>query len=169
MLPSGKLQKQNKPNSKTQMTQTDKIMQKIILNITGTQQFDSETDKIELTTVGTMRDDGNAYIIRYSEQPEPPSAPIKVNIRIEKNGGFVEMTRSTGKAGSCLSIEKANRNLCSYKTPYGEMLMGIYGKEIELDVNDTNGSFYFNYDIDINGAVSSTNTVKIDYSITGVN
>ncbi len=143
-------------------------MQKVVLNITGTQQFDAQKDKIELTTVGTLRDDGTAYIIRYNEQPEPPSPQIKVNLRIQKDGRFVEMTRSAGSANSCLSIEKANRNLCNYKTPYGDMLMGIYGKEIEVEVNKDNGSFYFGYDIDINGAVSSQNTVKIDYSVTGV-
>lgn len=143
-------------------------MQKVVLNITGTQQFDKDKDKIELTTVGTLRDDGKAYIIRYSEQPEANTPPIKVNLRIEKDGGFVEMTRSAGSANSCIAIEKASRNLCNYKTPYGNMLMGIYGKEIELDVNEKNGSFYFGYDIDINGAVSSINTVKIDYSVTGV-
>jgi len=144
-------------------------MQKIILNIIGAQQYDRDKDKIELTTVGTMRDDGNAYIIRYSEQYEPPAEPIKVNLRIEKNGSFVEITKSTGKQASCLSVEKAKRNLCNYRTPYGEILMGVYGKEIELDVQDTGGSFRFSYDIDINGAVSSANTVKIDYSVTGVN
>lgn len=143
-------------------------MQKVVLNITGTQQFDRDKDKIELTTVGTLRDDGKAYIIRYSEQPDSAAPPVKVNLRIEKDGGFVEMTRSSGSVNSCIAIEKANRNLCNYKTPYGNMLMGIYGKEIELDVNEKNGTFYFGYDIDINGAVSSINTVKIDYSVTGV-
>ncbi len=143
-------------------------MQKVVLNIFVSQQFGDDKDKIELTTVGTMRDDGRAYIIRYSEQPEPNIPPTKVNLRIEKDGSFVEMTRSMNNSGSCLEIEKANRNLCCYKTPYGDMLMGIYGKEIELNVNEDSGSFYFGYDIDINGAVSSMNTVKIDYSVTGV-
>lgn len=143
-------------------------MQKVVLNITGTQQFGKDKDKIELTTVGTMRDDGKAYIVRYSEQTDPDTPPIKVNLRIEKDGSFVEMTRSMGEKNSCIAIEKANRNLCCYKTPYGDTLMGIYGKEIELNIKENNGSFYFGYDIDINGAVSSMNTVKIDYSVTGV-
>lgn len=143
-------------------------MKKVVLNITGTQQFDRNKDKIELTTVGTLRDDGTAYILRYSEQADASAPPVKVNLRIEKSGGFVEMTRGSGTTSSCIAIEKENRNLCSYKTPYGNMLMGIYGKEIELNINEKNGSFYFGYDIDINGAVSSINTVKIDYSVTGV-
>lgn len=142
-------------------------MQKILLNITGTQQFGRDKDKIQLTTVGTMRDDGKAYIVRYSEHQESPAPPIKVNLRIQKDGSFVEMSRTMGNQSSSIDIEKSNRNLCCYKTPYGDMLMGIYGKEIELNINEKNGSFYFAYDIDINGAVSSQNTVKIDYSVTG--
>lgn len=74
-----------------------------------------------------------------------------------------------GNQSSSIAIEKSNRNLCGYKTPYGDMLMGIYGKDIEINTGEKNGSFYFRYDIDINGAVSSQNTVKIDYSVTGVN
>lgn len=144
-------------------------MQKVVLNITGVQQFDAEKDKIELTTVGTMRDDGAAYIIRYNEQPEPPAKPVKVNLRIQKDGSFVEMTRSTNSGGSCLSIEKASRNLCNYTTPYGDILMGIYGKEIEINTSENEGSFYFGYDIDINGAVSSINSVKIEYAVTKSN
>ena len=144
-------------------------MQKIVLNITGTQQMGRDKDKIEMTTVGTMRDDGKAYIIRYKEHPEPPAPPIKVNLRIDKDGSFVELSRNMVSQSSSIAIEKSKRNLCAYKTPYGNMLMGIYGKDIEIKTGEKNGSFYFGYDIDINGAVSSQNTVKIDYSVTGVN
>lgn len=128
-----------------------------------------DKDKIKMTTVGTIRDDGTAYIVHYKEHQEPPAPPIKVNLRIDKDGSFVEMSRNMGSQSSSIAIEKSNRNLCCYKTPYGDMLMGIYGKDIEIKTNDDGGSFYFGYDIDINGAVSSQNTVKIDYSVTGVN
>lgn len=135
-------------------------MERILLEITGTQQIDDQKDKIELTTMGTIRDDGTAYIVRYKEEQEPPSKPINVTVRIAKDASSVNMTR-TGALDSCLLIEKSKRNQCQYRTPFGDVLMGVYGKEVETDVNEDGGKFNFVYDIDINGSVTSMNTLKM--------
>lgn len=140
-------------------------MKKVILKITGTQNVEGNKDEVEVSTVGTLRDDGSAYIIRYNEQYEPPEPNIKVNLRIQKDGRNVQLTRSAKGESSYLSIEKANRNLCQYATPYGNIMLGIYGKNIELKPGDSEGSFFFNYDIDINGAVTSNNSVKVEYVV----
>ena len=84
-------------------------------------------------------------------------------MRIQKDESFVEMRRS-GKYGSCLTIEKSKRNLCHYGTEFGGILMGIYGREIETKKDENGGSFTFRYDIDINGSVTSKNTVNMIYS-----
>lgn len=138
-------------------------MDRILLKITGSQLVDRQEDQIELTTIGTMRDDGSAYIIRYTEEQEPPMAPVKVTVRIQKDESAVQVTRSGG-VESCLIVEKAKRNLCHYDTGYGNLIMGIYGRVIDTDVKAENGSFKFGYDIDINGAVTSKNTVHMVYS-----
>lgn len=139
-------------------------MDRILLKITGSQHVDGQTDQIEITTMGTMRDDGAAYIIRYTEEQEPPMAPVKVTVRIQKDESTVQVTR-TGGVESCLIVEKAKRNQCNYDTGFGNLLMGIYGRSIETDVKDQSGSFAFEYDIDVNGAVTSKNTVNMVYSI----
>lgn len=138
-------------------------MDRILLEITGTQQIDSQKDKIELTTMGTLRDDGSAYIIRYTEEQTPPLSPVKVTVRIQKDESAVQMTR-TGAFDSCLTVEKSKRNLCRYGTEFGDVLLGIYGREIETKMNDSNGSFFFGYDIDVNGALASRNTVNMTFS-----
>lgn len=139
-------------------------MDRILLKITGSQLVDGQKDQIELTTIGTMRDDGAAYIIRYTEEQEPPMAPVKVAVRIQKDESSVQITRFGG-VESCLIVEKAKRNQCNYGTGFGNLLMGIYGRTIETDVKSGSGSFTFGYDIDVNGAVTSKNTVNMEYSI----
>lgn len=138
-------------------------MDRILLEITGTQQIDRDKDKIELTTIGTIRDDGSAYIVRYTEEQTPPLAPVKVTVRIQKDESAVQMTR-TGAFDSCLMIEKSKRNLCRYGTEFGDILLGIYGREIETKIDDSTGSFFFGYDVDINGALASKNTVNMIFS-----
>lgn len=138
-------------------------MDRILLEITGTQQIDSQKDKIELTTMGTLRDDGSAYVIRYTEEQTPPIGPVKVTVRIQKDESAVQMTR-TGAFDSCLTVEKSKRNLCRYGTEFGDVLLGIYGREIEAKINDSDGHFFFGYDIDVNGALASRNTVNMTFS-----
>ncbi len=135
-------------------------MERVLLEIIGTQQIDDKKDKIELTTMGTIRDDGTAYIVRYKEEQEPPSKPIDVTVRIAKDASSVNMTRSGG-LDSCLLIEKSKRNQCQYRTPFGDVLMGIYGREVETVLEEDGGKFNFVYDIDINGSVTSKNTVNM--------
>lgn len=57
--------------------------------------------------------------------------------------------------------------MCRYGTPYGDVLMGIYGKAVEIQENATDGRVQLRYEIDINGTLASKNQLKIDYRITG--
>lgn len=138
------------------------MREEILLEITGIQKVDNQKDKIQLTTVGELEETADAYIIYYTEEQEPPLNPIKASVKIYKNGSTVEMTR-TGAYDSCLVIEKSKRNLCHYGTQYGDILMGISGHNIESELYSRTGSFNFEYDIDINGALTSQNEVKMTF------
>ncbi len=138
------------------------MKQEILLEITGTQQIDSQRDKIELTTVGEIEEIDDAYIVYYTEEQEPPLSPVQATVKIYKNGNSVEMTR-TGAYDSCLVIEKSKRNLCHYGTQFGDILMGISGRSIESEFNGSRGCFNFGYDIDVNGALASRNEVKMTF------
>lgn len=136
-------------------------MERILIEIKGTQRYGRETDVTELTTFGTIRDDGCAYVIRYRQELEPPEESVNVTVRVNKDESTVEMTRS-GKTHSSLLIEKSKRHMCRYGTEFGDMLMGVYGKDIEADING--GSFNFEYDIDFNGSVASQNKVMLNFT-----
>lgn len=137
-------------------------MNKILLEIKGIQRIDSQRDKMELTTVGTFEETADNYIINYTEEQEPPTAPIDVCVKISKDEKTVEMTR-TGAFNSCLIIEKSKRNLCHYGTEFGDILMGISGHTIDGEYADEKGRFIFTYDIDMNGALVSRNEVRINF------
>ena len=97
---------------------------KVLVEVKATQQYGHDTDVTDLTTYGTLRDYGAAYIIKYNEELENPSETVCVTVRVQKDESFVEMTRS-GRSHACLTIEKAKRNLCSY---------GIVGRVLETGV-----------------------------------
>lgn len=135
-----------------------------LITITGKQNYGDDNDKIEMTTVGTIEETDDCYIIRYNEEQDPPQRPIRATLHISKDEQKVEMLKA-GAYGSLLIIERSKRNLCNYGTPYGDMLMGIYGRTIENNYGEEEGTFLFGYDIDINGAVSSRNEVTINFKI----
>ena len=135
-----------------------------LITITGKQNYGDDNDKIERTTVGTIEETDDCYIIRYNEEQDPPQRPIRATLHISKDEQKVEMLKA-GAYGSLLIIERSKRNLCNYGTQYGDMLMGIYGRTIENNYGEEEGTFLFGYDIDINGAVSSRNEVTINFKI----
>ena len=137
------------------------MTKKVLIKITGTQFYDRDRDKIELTTVGTFEETEDCYILRYNEEQEPPLRPIKVTQTAYKNGKRVEIMRE-GAQNSLLVIELSKRNLCSYGTECGDLLMGICGRSIDYEITEEKGKFVFLYDIDINGALSSRNEVKTE-------
>ena len=126
-------------------------MAKALITIIGHQKFDDDKDQVEMKTVGTVEHDDDNYIIR-------------AKLNIAKDESKVEMIKS-GPYSSCLIIEKSKRHLCNYGTEYGDMLMGIFGREVENDFNENEGTFKFSYDIDINGAISSQNDVIIKFKV----
>ncbi len=135
-----------------------------LIKITGTQRLGSDSDKIEMTTVGTLEETENEYILKYKEENEPPLMPNEVKLSITKDENKVEMLRS-GRVGSLLIIERSKRNLCNYATEFGDILMGIYGRDIENTFDGEKGCFTFGYDIDVNGALTSQNEVKVELKI----
>ena len=138
------------------------MKKKAIIKIIGTQRLGEDRDKIEMTTVGTIEETAEHYILHYNEEQEPPLKPIHVKLSINKDEKRVEMMRS-GAFGSLLIVERSKRNLCTYGTQYGDLLMGIYGKNIENSFGSKEGVFTFGYDIDVNGALTSQNEVKVKY------
>ena len=139
-------------------------MAKALITIIGHQKFDDDKDQVEMKTVGTFEHDEDNYIIRYNEELENSTALLRAKLNIAKDESKVEMIKS-GAYSSCLIIEKSKRHLCNYGTEYGDMLMGIFGREIKTEFNETEGTFKFSYDIDINGAISSQNDVIIKFRL----
>ena len=137
-------------------------MEKVLIEIIGSQNIDNQFDKTEFKTVGTFEELEEKYVIKYKEEQDAGEEPINVSVVVLKDESSVEMTRE-GAVVSRLVIERSQRNLCHYGTSYGEILMGICGHSIEHEFNENGGKFTFGYDIDINGALASKNRVKLSY------
>ena len=74
------------------------------------------------------------------------------------------MTR-TGKYNTELIIEKDRRHTCFYETPYGELMMGVYTKNMFTDMNENGGTLRFSYTIDFNNDLASENDLTVSVNV----
>jgi uncharacterized beta-barrel protein YwiB (DUF1934 family) len=51
-----------------------------------------------------------------------------------------------------------------YQTPYGEMNMGVYARDVDCRIGPDSGSIHLKYQLDLQGAYASTNELHLEYT-----
>lgn len=90
---------------------------------------------------------GKHYVI-YDEVVEGIPETIKNKIKITGTD-CVEIMK-TGAAGSHMIFEKDKKNLTCYQTPYGQMLVGVETRQMDVVVTDKNIDVFIRYELDVN-------------------
>lgn len=148
------------------MTEKQTDTRDVVLEIVGTQRLNGDSDKIELTTVGTLQTEPETLVFRYTEQQEPPEEPIYVQVRLRRgsNGGGDSAYRRLWllfdhcqRAAEFVPLRHALR-----RCAHGHLRQGG-GDSGECRRRPVQ----LRYEIDINGTLASKNQLKIDYRITG--
>ena len=134
------------------------MKRKAFITIKGTQHYGADKEKIIKRYIGFFEESEDCLTLSYKEQN--PSSDVK--LRAYKNGKRTELING----GSCLISENGKRNICEYKTEYGNFLLGISGKASRLELKDNAGSIFFSYSIDTNGSLASENEVLAEFKLT---
>lgn len=134
-------------------------MKEVVIDIKGTQGIDNDSDVIEMSTVGTLAEKDGKYLITYEERETLKTDNVKTLVKAEGDDK-ITMIRSGG-IDSRLVVEKGRRNTCYYSVPQGELVLGIFGEQIENTLSDNGGKLKMSYTIDIDNSVLSRNTVEI--------
>jgi len=123
-------------------------------------QFDlnNEGDDIEVLTPGQYYSRGGMHYITYDE-PVPDSKDI-IKTRIKFNGEIVTVTR-TGSLASNLVFDTAKKNITSYRTPFGNLAIGIETHNILIKETESRLEVRLNYSMDINYEYVSDFNVSI--------
>ena len=51
-----------------------------------------------------------------------------------------------------------------YQTPYGDMNMGVYARNVDCRIGPDSGSVHLKYQIDLQGSYTSTNELHLEYT-----
>ncbi|MBQ2755272.1 MAG: DUF1934 domain-containing protein [Oscillospiraceae bacterium] len=138
----------------------------VMLEITGIQKIDGESDKVELTTKGIFSKTHGNYYIKYDESELTGMENVTTVLKVEGNKR-VTLTRS-GNLRSQIIVEKGMRHQCLYDLGYASWVLGVLGDSIEHELDDNGGNLTFKYTLDVNTMVTSENEVRINIREAGI-
>ncbi len=125
----------------------------VLVSITGLQTDiadDPELDDEEIEVVTPANyycKNGKHYVI-YEEVSEGIPGTTKNKIKISGEDSL-EILKS-GITNSHMIFEKNKKNLTYYQTPFGQMLVGINTRNMEVTVTEKNIDVLVNYELDVN-------------------
>ena len=131
----------------------------VMLEITGIQKIDGESDKVELTTKGIFSKTHGNYYIKYDESELTGMENVTTVLKVEGNKR-VTLTRS-GNLRSQIIVEKGMRHQCLYDLGYASWVLGVLGDSIEHELDDNGGRFAFDYQVEIEHEPIGVNEYEI--------
>lgn len=119
-----------------------------VLEDVGNEADQIENEAIEVVTPASYYCRNGKHYIIYDEVTEGFSGTTKNKIKITGDE-CLEIMKS-GVSNSHMIFEKNKKNLTYYNTPYGQMLVGVNTKKMEVNVTDTNINVSVDYELDVN-------------------
>lgn len=112
------------------------------------QAYEPGDDAIEVVTPANYYCRNGKHYIIYDEVVEGMSGTIKNKIKITGTD-LVEIMRS-GLSSSHMVFEKNKKNLTYYRTPFGQMLVGVNTRNMQVDVDEDKINVQVDYELDVN-------------------
>lgn len=120
----------------------------VIVKISGLQfAGEEDSDSVEVITSGTYYKKNGKHYVLYEEVMEGTTDITKNVIKIGENS--MEVTRK-GPASVHMVFEKDKKNVSYYYTPFGNLLIGIDAKKIQIDESEMDINVKVNYGLEIN-------------------
>ena len=130
------------------------MTKEVLLTISGlhldafSDEPDEENVPIEVITPATYYLKNGKHYVLYDEVVEGMLGSIKNTIKITGDSKL-EMKKS-GIANTNMVFEKEKINVTQYDTPYGEMMVGVFTKDMKVDVTEENIDVSIAYALDVN-------------------
>lgn len=127
----------------------------VLLTISGlhfdavSDETEEENEAIEVVTPATYYLKNGKHYVIYDELVEGMPGSIKNRIQIEESGK-VEMFKR-GISNTHMVFEKEKIHMTEYETPYGELMLGVYTRGVDVQIQEDNIDVEIGYALDANG------------------
>ena len=126
---------------------------------------ENENEPIEVITPATYYLKNGKHYVVYDEVVEGMPGTIKNMIRISEDG-LLEISKS-GLASTRMVFERDRINMTPYETPYGELMVGVYTKKMQVDVSEENIDVKVSYALDINSEKVADCNIRMNIRANG--
>lgn len=121
-----------------------------IASIIGAQFEAGQSDQVQLIVPCFYKRTDEETILSYSEfDKNNADIEIKSTLTIDKNG-IATLTRESSENKSKMTFEKGKRHISGYATEFGTIMIGVYGKEVNYNLDEDGGTIELNYNLDFN-------------------
>lgn len=136
------------------------MTQEVLLTLQGLQfdQREVDADKIETVTVGDYYKKNGKHYVVYEEVTEGFEQTTKNRLKISEN--MLELSRN-GLINMHMVFQENKKNLTNYNTPFGQILIGIDTKRIQIEEQTDKIVVDVDYSLDINYEFLSDCHIKI--------
>ncbi len=132
----------------------------IVLSIKGLQfEGGMDSDKIETITFGEYYKRDNSHYIIFEEPVEGSKQMVKNIIKIK--GRELNLTKK-GLINTHMVFEENKKNITSYATPYGNILVGIDTRSVGLREKEEQITVKVDYALEMNYEFVSDCTITMD-------
>lgn len=137
------------------------MTKEVLLTLQGLQfdQREEDADKIETVTVGDYFKKNDRHYVVYEEITEGFEQPTKNRLKFSDR--MVELTRN-GLVNVHMVFQENKKNMSNYNTPFGQILVGIDTKRINIEEKENNIVVDVDYALDINYEFLTDCHIKID-------
>ena len=137
------------------------MTQKVMLTLQGLQadQSGENAGQIETVVCGDYYKRNDKHYVIYEEVTEGFEQPTRNQLKFGE--GIVELSRS-GPINVHMAFQENKKNLTNYNTPFGQILMGIDTKRIQMQEREDHIIVEVEYSLDVSGEFLSDCHMKID-------
>mgnify|MGYP001025295690 CR=1 FL=1 len=125
------------------------MTQEVLLTLKGLQfdQREEDSDQIETVVVGDYYKKNDRHYVLYEEMMEGFGQATKNRLKFSEH--MLEISRS-GLVNVHMVFQENKKNLTSYNTPFGQILIGIDTKKIQIEEGQENIVVDVDYALDVN-------------------
>ena len=137
------------------------MTREVLLTMKGLQfdQRGEDSDLIETVVVGDYYKKNDRHYVLYEEMLEGFNQPTKNRLKFSEH--MLEISRS-GLVNVHMVFQENKKNLTNYNTPFGQILIGIDTKKIQIEEEQENIVVDVEYALDVNYEFLSDCHIKIN-------
>lgn len=131
----------------------------VIVKISGLQVVENTGDSVEMMAPGKYYMKNNKHYVIYDDIDEESGSKTKNTIKF--NDTCAEVLRK-GIVNGRLKFAKGENNQSLYSTPFGDLLVEVLTKDINLMEEEENVNLKIDYELYANNSKVSDSKIEID-------